>query len=124
MTELAPRRHELRMLSRLAFGQGYRLELMLEIADTEDGVFSLTELARSLDVTMSNLQRPLQDMLEMGLLSVLPDSGSRYRYYTSNPSPAWEWAFELAGVNRSSALRGGWKSPRGQIAAQTISSAE
>lgn len=91
---------DLRAVSRIAFGQAHRLELMVVIRASEDGLCTLTELAKQLDVTMSSLQRPLQALIELGLLTPLPDAGTRFRYYARNPSPAWQWASELAaGVN-------------------------
>lgn len=83
-------------MSQAAFGQQHRLELMLCIANAEDGIFSLTELAKALDVTMSSLQRPMDSLLATQLISALPDADSKYRYYTRNPSAAWSWAQELA----------------------------
>jgi hypothetical protein len=106
---LVARMDELREISRSAFGQRYRLELMLEIANAEDGVFTLTELSKSLDVTMSSLQKPMHDMVAIGLLTPLPDAGSRFRYYTSNPSSAWEWAYELAGLNHADSEHREWR---------------
>ncbi|WP_199922298.1 hypothetical protein [Microterricola viridarii] len=89
-------REALRSVSQAAFGQQHRLELMLCIANAEDGIFSLTELAKALDVTMSSLQRPMDSLLATQLISALPDADSKYRYYTRNPSAAWAWAHELA----------------------------
>lgn len=86
---------ELRAVSRVAFGQAHRLELMLAIGSAEDGLCTLTELSKQLDVTMSSLQRPFQALVELGLITALPDADSRYRYYARNPSPAWSWATTL-----------------------------
>jgi DNA-binding IclR family transcriptional regulator len=86
----------LREISRSAFGQTHRLELMIAIADSDDGVVSLTELARALGVSISSLQRPFESVIATKLISPLPDVDSRYRYYTRNPSSAWAWAKELS----------------------------
>lgn len=91
-----PRRAELRVRSRAAFGQRYRLELMLAIRDVEDGLFTLTDLTRTLGVAMSSLQKPIEDMAAIGLVTALPTNESRFRYYTRNPSAGWDWALELA----------------------------
>ncbi|WP_200825562.1 hypothetical protein [Kibdelosporangium aridum] len=85
----------LRELSRAAFGQRYRLELMLAVADSSDGIVCLTDLARALDVTVSNLQQPLMALVAVGLLTPLPRNDSRRRFYLRNPSSAWQWAAEL-----------------------------
>jgi hypothetical protein len=85
----------LRELSQAAFGQRYRLELMLAVADSSDGIVCLTDLARALEVTVSNLQQPLKALVAVGLLSPLPRSDSRRKFYIRNPSSAWQWAAEL-----------------------------
>ncbi|MCS5498375.1 hypothetical protein NY547_14075 [Cnuibacter physcomitrellae] len=99
----------LRGVSKRAFGQSHRLELMLAIADAEDGIITQTDLARSLNVSMSSLQKPFQDLVTIGLISALPDADSRFRYFTRNPSRAWDWAYELAGYDRTQAALGDWQ---------------
>jgi hypothetical protein len=84
-----------RALSQVLFGQRYRLELMVAIASS-DGVVCLTDLARQLDVTVSNLQKPLRDLTLAGLLSRLPSGDSKRRYYRRNVSLAWAFAVEVA----------------------------
>ncbi|KQQ65403.1 MarR family transcriptional regulator [Microbacterium sp. Leaf320] len=91
-----PQVDALRGVSRSAFGQSYRLELMLAIARSEDGLCTLTELAQQTGVAMSSLQRPFQSLVDVGLISPVPDADSRYRYFLRNPSAAWTWAVELA----------------------------
>lgn len=89
-------REALRRVSRAAFGQSHRLELMLEIASLEDGIFTMTQVSRSLDVTMSSLQNARDSLLELGLVSRLPLTESRFHYLVRNDSAAWAWAQELA----------------------------
>ena len=86
----------LRNTSQLAFGQRHRLELMLAVASSDDGIVSLTERARHLDVPISSLQSPLRSMISTGLLTPLPRGDSRRKFYLRNPSAAWAWAAELA----------------------------
>ena len=93
-----PSIESLRAVSRTAFRQDYRLELMLAIADSEDGLVCLTDLARALDVSTSNLQTPLQNLATLGLISPMPRGDSRRKFYLRNPSAAWDWARELASV--------------------------
>ncbi|MGC7100689.1 hypothetical protein ACPZ19_38950 [Amycolatopsis lurida] len=93
MTEMDPER--LRQVSQHAFGQRYRLELMLAIAETDDGIVCLTDLAKALDVTISNLQAPLRALVNTGLISPLPRGDSRRKFYIRNTSAAWAWAREL-----------------------------
>lgn len=50
-------RDAMRVLSDVLFGQRYRLELMVAIASSDDGLVCLTDLAATLEVTLSNLQR-------------------------------------------------------------------
>lgn len=95
------RQEQLRALSQVAFGQRYRLELMLAVADAKDGIVCLTDLARTLNVTISNLQQPLKALIATGLLSLLPAGDSRRKFYLRNPSAAWTWARELAAVGQA-----------------------
>jgi DNA-binding transcriptional ArsR family regulator len=79
----------------VAFGQRYRLELMLAVAESEDGIVCLTDLAKLLDISISNLQGPLRALIGAGLLTALPRGDSRRKFYIRNPSAAWTWANEL-----------------------------
>jgi DNA-binding IclR family transcriptional regulator len=85
----------LRALSRAAFGQTYRLEIMLAVAEAEDGLVTLTDLARSLELSTSNVQVALKSLVATGLLSELPKGDNRRRYLLRNPSPAWDWARQM-----------------------------
>jgi hypothetical protein len=85
----------LRDKSQVAFGQRYRLELMLAVAASDDGIVCLTDLARQLDVSISNLQGPLRAMISAGLLTPLPRGDSQRKFYIRNPSAGWTWAHEL-----------------------------
>jgi hypothetical protein len=78
------------------FGQRYRLEVMVAIASSTDGIVCLTDLARELDVVVSNLQKPLRDLLLAGLLTRLPSGDSKRRFYQRNASLAWAFAVEIA----------------------------
>jgi IclR helix-turn-helix domain len=91
----------LQLLSRAAFGQAYRLQVMLAIADSEDGLVTLSELARSIGTATSNVQAPLRSLIECGLLTEMPRGDSRSKFLLRNPSPAWDWArhlYEQAGT--------------------------
>jgi hypothetical protein len=94
-----------RAMSRVAFRQDYRLELMVAIAESTDGIVCLTDLARVLDVSISNLQVPLKNLITLGLITPLPRGDSRRKFYMRNPSPAWDWARELIESARSAALQ-------------------
>lgn len=96
MTPTQVSRETLRETSRQVFGQAHRLEVMLAVGRSDDGIVCLTELAKSLDVSVSSLQKPFQSLVHARLISPLPDADSRYRFYARNPSAAWEWAEELA----------------------------
>lgn len=85
----------LRALSRAAFGQTYRLEIMLAVADVDDGLVTLTDLARTLDLSTSNVQLALKSLVATGLVSELPKGDNRRKYLLRNPSPAWDWARQL-----------------------------
>lgn len=86
---------ELRALSRIAFGQAYRLEVMLAIADSPDGIVNLTDLAHELGQSTSNIQGPLRSLTEVGLISPAPQGDGRRKHYVRNPSAAWRWAREM-----------------------------
>lgn len=85
----------LRALSRAAFGQTYRLEIMLAIAEAEDGLVTLTDLARTLGLSTSNVQAALRSLVAAGLLSQRPKGGDRRKYLSRNPSLAWDWARQM-----------------------------
>lgn len=91
----------LRALSRAAFGQAYRLEVMLAVADSVDGLITQTELARELGISVSNVQGPVRSLLGCGLLTELPQGDSRSKFLLRNRSAAWEWAKELALQSRA-----------------------
>lgn len=86
----------IRARSRAAFGQQYRLEVMIAIAADADGLVCLTDLGRSLGLSLSNIQGALRSLVEVGLLTELPAGDSRRKFYLRNPSAAWTWATELA----------------------------
>lgn len=69
---------------------------MIAIARSQDGLVCLTDLARELDVSISNLQTPLQNLVMLGLISALPRGDGRRKFYIRNASAAWDWARELA----------------------------
>lgn len=85
----------LRLLSRAAFGQAYRLEVMLAVADSEDGLVTQTELSRALGVSVSNVQGAVRSLTACGLLTELPQGDSRSKFLLRNPSSAWDWVREL-----------------------------
>ena len=89
-------RVHLQRLSQVAFGQRYRLQVMLAVAAAEDGFVSLSALARELDVATSNLQGPIRALVALGLLAPVPHGDSKHRFYMRNPSAAWGWAQELS----------------------------
>lgn len=85
----------LRRMSRAAFGQTYRLEVMLAVADSEDGLITQTDLARCLGVATSNVQGAVKSLIDCGLLTPLPQADSRSKFLMRNRSAAWDWAREM-----------------------------
>jgi DNA-binding MarR family transcriptional regulator len=81
-------------MSALAFGQDYRLELMLYIADG-DGIANLGTAASDLGLTSSKLQRAWTSLRELGLLSPLPVRTDRTKDCMRVDSHAWAFAREL-----------------------------
>lgn len=96
---------ELRLISKTAFGQTYRLEVMLAVADSEDGFVNLTDLARTVGQQVSSIQAPLRDLIDLGLVSEAPSGDTKRKHYLRNPSSAWIWAREmLASAQAAAAL--------------------
>lgn len=88
----------LRALSKVVFGQEYRLELMLAIigdGDQDDRIVSLGELAAHLGLSPSSIQTSFHNLVDAHLLTPLPAVESKRKYYQANKSAAWEWAIEL-----------------------------
>lgn len=85
----------LRRLSRAAFGQTYRLEVMLAVAKAPDGLVTQTTLARNLGVSVSNVQKAVRSLLDCDLLTELPQGDQRSKFLLRNPSAAWAWAEEM-----------------------------
>ncbi len=86
---------QLRRLSRAAFNQAYRLEVMLYIADSE-GFVTQTEIAQALGLpSVSNVQAPVRSLIDCGLLTPMPRTDNRSKFLARVDSPAWEWARQL-----------------------------
>lgn len=86
---------QVRLLSDVLFGQRYRLELMVAIADSPTGKVCLSDLAEQLGHrSASNIQAPLRDLVRAGLLTRLPDGDSRRKWYRREKSIGWEFARE------------------------------
>lgn len=86
---------ELRRLSRAAFNQTYRLEVMLYIADSS-GFITQTEVAQALGLpSVSNVQAPIRSLIDCGLLTPMPKTDNRSRFLARADSPAWDWAHQL-----------------------------
>jgi DNA-binding MarR family transcriptional regulator len=85
-----------RRASQLAFGQRYRLELMLKVLESDDGLFTLSEMSRELRIAVSNIQGPIESLLALGLISRLPTPDELGVYYLRNEGAGWDWAFELS----------------------------
>lgn len=85
---------ELRRLSRAAFNQTYRLEVMLHIA-ASDGFVTQSEVASALGLSVSNVQGAIKRLIECGLLTPMPRTDNRSRFLARNDSPAWDWAQQL-----------------------------
>lgn len=86
---------DLRRLSRAAFNQTYRLEVMLFIADS-DGFVTQTEIAQALGLaSVSNVQAPVRSLIDCGLLAPMPKTDNRSRFLARTDSPAWDWARQL-----------------------------
>ena len=88
---------QIRLLSSVLFGQHYRLEVMVAVADSPSGKVCLSDLAEELGHrSVSNIQAPLRDLVRAGLLTRLPDGDTRRKWYRREASKAWEFAREAA----------------------------
>lgn len=95
---------EVRALSQVLFGQRYRLEVMVAIGSALDGLVCLSDLSTALDVTASNIQKPLRDLERAGLLARVPPGDSKRRFYRRVDSSAWTFATEMVDSARSRAM--------------------
>jgi DNA-binding IclR family transcriptional regulator len=87
----------LRALSESAFGQKYRLELMLLIAGDLRGDVYLTDLASEAGLGPSQIQGAFRSLVEVGLLTPAPSADPRRKVYRADRrSAAWAWAAEMA----------------------------
>lgn len=86
----------LRSVSKLAFGHTYRLELMMAILDSEDGICTLSSLAATLNVSVSSIQLPFESLIDLGMLMPIPEGDTRFRHYIRNDDIGWAWARQLA----------------------------
>lgn len=68
---------------------------MLEILKAEDGIFTLTDMAKALGTSPSNLQGPVECLLDLAMVSRLPNPEPKSVYYLRNESAGWAWALEL-----------------------------
>lgn len=91
----------LRHLSKVVFGQAYRLEVMWAVANSVDGIVNLTDIAGQLRLPVSNVQKPLSVLVDSGLLTELPQGDSRRKHLLRQPSSAWKWTEELCALARS-----------------------
>jgi hypothetical protein len=88
---------QIRLLSDVLFGQRYRLEVMVAIADSPTGRVCLSDLAEELGHRgVSNIQAPLRDLVRAGLLIRLPAGDSRRKWYRRENSTGWDFAREAA----------------------------
>jgi hypothetical protein len=86
---------ELRDLSKILFGQGHRLSVMVGIARGAEQFF-LTDLLAALGLnSLSSIQDPIRDLEKSKLISRIPKEDNRVRFQR-NASLAWSWAEELA----------------------------
>jgi DNA-binding transcriptional regulator GbsR (MarR family) len=86
----------LRVLSDAAFGQKYRLELMLVIAANLRDPISLTDLAASANLGISQIQGAFRALVEVGLLQQVHSPNHRRKLYVADAeSSAWRWAAEM-----------------------------
>lgn len=95
---------EIRKRSSDAFGQSYRIEVMIAVAEAEQRLVALSDVSRVLEVPPSSVQRPLQSLVEIGLLATSSDSSTRKKNYTRNESSGWMFAYELSGLKPGKGL--------------------
>lgn len=86
---------DLRILSRVLFGQVHRLAVMVGIARASREFF-LGDLVDDLGFeNLSSIQDPIRDLEASDLITRMPKAAQRVRF-RRNKSLAWKWVEELA----------------------------
>lgn len=67
---------------------------MLKVADS-DGFVTQTEIAKALELSVSNVQGPIRSLIGCGLLTRMPKTDNRSQFLARTDSPAWDWARQL-----------------------------
>lgn len=99
-----------RTFSRGLLGHAYRLELLAAIAQAgEDGVV-ISELAHDRGVSASVYYPPLEALDALGMITRVPEVGSRRVRYIAASSPAWAGVAQLAAD-----LSAGWPANGGDV---------
>lgn len=87
---------DLKRVSRIAFGQDYRLAVILEIVKSDSGRVTQSGIARDIGVVPSSIQKAFHDLVELGLLVPQFEEGQRMKFFVRIQSSLWEWAAELS----------------------------
>jgi predicted transcriptional regulator len=83
-------------LSRVAFGQEWRLPVLLAVMQLKDSPVTQTAVAKELAVEASSVQNALSHLVKLGLLTFEPVEGQRFKFYSVTDSAIWAYASELA----------------------------
>jgi len=82
----------------LLFGNRHRLELLVALAEAQDGGVNLSMLAAVQGVPASVYYGPLRDLIDAGLVRRLDRSvGDRRRWYSRTDHAVWECLRPLVG---------------------------
>jgi DNA-binding IclR family transcriptional regulator len=84
------------MFSRRLLGHAYRLELLAALAAAKEEGVVISDLARQRGVSASVYYPPLEDLGELGMITRVPEPGSRRVRYIAATSPAWAGVTRLA----------------------------
>jgi len=82
-------------LSRIAFGQEWRLPVILAVLELGESSITQSGVARHLGVDPSSIQKAFTHLVELELLVPEPVAGQRYKFYAVADSVLWEYAVEL-----------------------------
>ncbi|HET9676821.1 MAG TPA: hypothetical protein VFP21_04885 [Solirubrobacterales bacterium] len=87
-------RNRLRKNSKLFFGNQDRLEVLVAIALSPDGLVNATDLQWEIEIVQSRVRNQLVTLARVGLLTKFPQPGGK-AWYKRIDSPLWDAALAL-----------------------------
>ncbi len=95
-TSLTPEaREQLREQSKGLFGNKDRLDVLLAIADSDDGMVNATDLEHEIGLINSRVRAQLRALVKVGLLSEVDTGQDKKRWYIRSDSSFWQACQDL-----------------------------